>query len=128
MLELLKLIYGMTDVDNYWGVTVYCHAKVDLGLVTSRGDPSLYMKSNEEDLDGQFGMYVDDVFLAGNDKLQRTTERTIRKFDSKLRKWDIFTFFRTYIVTKQDGSFDITQNTYIKRRNPVPLNASFELF
>lgn len=116
---------------------------MDLGLVPFRGDPFLYVKTNEEDLDVLSGMYVDVWYLTWNEPMVRCSEMTLRKFDSKPRIWDSFTFFRTNIVTKHDFSFDITQRTYFLtllpwrffRHNPITyvdklrrvrMDASFE--
>ena len=126
--ELLKPIYGMTDAGDYWGVTVDRHAKQDLGLVPLLGDPSLYVKRNEEDVDGLLGMYVDDVFLGGNVEMQRLTELTLKRFDSKKRVWDNIEFFGTSIQTEDGGLFSITQEQYIKRLKPIPMDASFQSF
>lgn len=73
----------MTDAGDYWGVTVDRHAKQDLGFVPLLGIPSLYVKRNDEDLDGLLGMYVDDGALGGDSSMQELTELTLKKFDSK---------------------------------------------
>lgn len=73
ILELRRPIYGMTDAGDFWGVTVDNHAKNDLGLVPLRGDPSLYIKRNDGDVDGLLSMCVDDGCLAGNAKMQDLT-------------------------------------------------------
>lgn len=52
VLEILKPIYGMTNAGDYWGVTIDRHAKDDLGLIPLLVDPSLYIKRNDEDVDG----------------------------------------------------------------------------
>ena len=51
ILELLKPIYGISDAGDYWGVTVDCHVKNDLVIAPQLGDPSLYVKRDEKDLD-----------------------------------------------------------------------------
>lgn len=61
------------------------HAKDDLGLIPLRGDPSLYIKRNEQDVDGVMGVYVDDSCIAGNENMQQLTEKTLQRFDSKPR-------------------------------------------
>ena len=91
--QLLRPIYDMTDASDYWGVTVDNHAKNDLGLVPLLGDPSLYIKRNEEDVDGLLGMCVDDRCLAGNEKMQQLTKLTLKKFESRPHQWDNFEFF-----------------------------------
>ena len=83
ILELFKPLYGMTDAGNYWRVTVDRHVKHDLGLVPLLGDPFLYVKRNEEDLDGLLGMYVEDSFIGGNDSMQELSKLSLKKFDSK---------------------------------------------
>ena len=128
ILELLKPIYGMTDAGHYWGVTVDRHVKHDLGLVPLLGDPSLYVKRNEEDLDGLLGMYVDDSFIGGNDSMQELTKLSLKKFDSKERVWDNFEFFGTSIQSYADGSFSVTQQEYTKKLKPIPQEASFACF
>lgn len=76
ILELLKLIYGMTDDGDYWGVTTDRHAKKDIGLEPLLGDPSLYIRHICEDIDGLMDLYVDDGYLAGNESMKTLTQRT----------------------------------------------------
>ena len=115
ILGLLKPIYGMADAGDYFGVTVDRHVKHNLGLVPLLGDPSLYVKRNEEDLDGLLGMYVEDILLGGNDDMQELTKLSLKTFDSKERIGDNFKFFRTSFETHADGSSSVTQEAYTEK-------------
>lgn len=128
ILKLRRPIYGMKDAGDYWGVTVDAHARKDLQLEPLRGDPSLYIKRNEEDVDGLMGMYVDDGCLAGNETMQRLTELTLKRFDSKPREWDTFEFFGTSVRTLKQGTFSISQKLYASKLRPLPNDVSFKQF
>ena len=128
IVELMRPIYSMTDAGDHWGVTIDHHAKDDLGLVPLLGDPSLYIKRNDEDLDGLLGMCVDDGCLAGDKVMQSLTELTLQRFDSRPREWDNFEFFGTSIFTVKNGHFLVSQKAYINRLKPLLLDASLELF
>lgn len=75
---MLRPIYDMSDAGYYWGVTVDHHAKDDPGRVTLLGEPSLYIKRND---DGILGMCVDDGCLAGNKVMQEITKLTLQNFE-----------------------------------------------
>ena len=128
ILEPLKPIYGMKNAGDYRGVTVNRHVKHDLGLVPLLGDPLLYVKRKEEDLDGLLGMYVDDSLLGGNDDMQELTKLSLRRFDSNERAWDNYEFFGTSVETHEEGSFSVTQEAYKKKLKPIPMDASFARF
>ena len=128
ILELLRPIHGMTDAGHYWGVIVDHHAKDDLGLVPLLGDPSLYIKRIDEDVDVLLGMCVDDGCLAGNEAMQELTKLTLQTFESRPREWDNFDFFGTSISTVRSSHFRISQKAYIGRQRPLPLDATFERF
>lgn len=70
ILELLRKIYGMTDAGDYWEVTVNRHTQDDLVLLPLLSYLSLYIKRNDEDIDGLLRMFVDDGCLAGNKMMQ----------------------------------------------------------
>ena len=45
------------------------HAREELKLIPLRGDPSLYIKRNDEYVDSVTGNYVDDGCLTGNESM-----------------------------------------------------------
>ena len=87
------------------------HAREELQLEPMRGDPSQYIRRNDEDVDGVMGNYVDDGCLAGNGRMQELTENTLKRIDSKPRAWDNFEFFGTQIKTLALSSFSIGQES-----------------
>lgn len=77
ILELLRLLYGTCDAGDCWGVTVQRHITGDLKMILTAGDPSLYLKQNNEDVDGIMGNYIDGAALAGNEAFQKLTEKRL---------------------------------------------------
>ena len=117
IVELLRPIYSMTDAGDCWGVTVDHHTKDELGLVPLLGDLSLYIKSNDQDVDGLFGMCVDDGCLGGNEAMQEPTKVTLQKFESRPREWDIFLFLRNkYLNCAKQPFYNIIESLYWKAR------------
>ena len=90
------------------------------------GDPSLYIKRNNEDIDWLMGIYVNDGCLAGNGKMEPFTEKTLHRFESKPRVWDIFEFFGTTVTTISPRLFSIGHESYTKQLHLVTADASFE--
>lgn len=68
IIELLKPIYSMTDARNYSAAQVDSNVQ-ELSLVPLLGDPSLYVKRNDEDLDDLLGTYIDDGCLGGQEEM-----------------------------------------------------------
>ena len=111
-LDLRKPLYGNGDSGDYWGVTFDRHAKQDLHMTPTAGDPSLYIivpggserKTEEDDEpEGCMGNYVDDGLLAGNEAFQKLTNATLQKFESRERVWDNFEFFGCELKTISPG-------------------------
>lgn len=93
--HLRKPIYGTTDAGDYWGVTVDWKAGKEIQLEPMRGDPSQYIRKNDEDVDGVIGNYADDRCIAGKERMEEVTRKTLTRLDSKLRAWDNFEYFGT---------------------------------
>ena len=103
--QLVEPMYGITDAEDYWGVTVYEHHNQDLLLAPLAGDPALYCKPNDEDIDGITVFYVDDKSIAGNEIMQDLAERTLQIFESELMQWDDLDFFSTHLKIAKTGYF-----------------------
>lgn len=72
LLKLQKPLYGLTDAGDYWSDIFSAHlsgkGEEDLGMESTTGDLSLYVKFSEEgDLERMTGAYVDDSIGCGND-------------------------------------------------------------
>ncbi len=64
-LHLQKPLYGICDAGNYWGKTFIDHIKTDLNVTPLDGDPSMYIKENDQVTIGVLGSYVGDNLIAG---------------------------------------------------------------
>ena len=128
ILKLKKPIYGVPDAGDYWNVTIHDHLKKDLKLVPLVGDPALYLKPNDEDLDGLMAVYVDDKAIAGNDEMRKLTEGTLKRFESKPREWDEFNFFGMHLKSLDGSVFSVSQTDYISKLKPIPVDCSFDYF
>lgn len=73
------------------GVTVDRHAREDLGLTPTDGDPSLYKVTKEDNPDkkesdapvGCMGSYGDDGILTGNMASEEVTMETLRNLSQR---------------------------------------------
>lgn len=130
VLRLLKPLYGVCDAGDYWNATFTTHFKVDRGIKSTTGDPSLFVKYGSDDVDGIAGNYVDDNFLGGNEYFQKLTEKTLDTFESKPRQWDNVEFLGVKVTTDNgvERRFLQSQADYIKNLLPAPLDATFGHF
>ncbi|CDF33317.1 unnamed protein product [Chondrus crispus] len=137
-LDLRKPLYGNGDSGDYWRVTFDRHARQDLKMTPTDGDPSLFIlvqvepsddsATEVEQAEGCMGNYVDDSLLAGNKAFQELTNATLRKFESRERIWDSFEFFGCAIKTIAPGQFTISQVDYLSKVGRVPDDCSFNLY
>lgn len=137
VLDLRKPLYGNGDSSDYWGVTFARHAKDDLQLTPTSGDPSLYIliplstldrEQEEEDAEGVMGVYVDEKFPAGNEKFQELTEATLAKLESRPRAWDNFEFFGCDFRTVEQDISEVDQREYIANIGLVPADVNLEKY
>ena len=127
ILQLVKPIYGTTDVGDYWDVTVENHVKNDLEMEPMTGDPSLYGKfvSKQDIAAGLLGMLVDDGLLTGSEAFQKLTEMTLERFESRVREWDNVEFFGMKIERENGNVISIYQPNHIERLTVVEATAPF---
>ena len=127
VLKLEKPLYGTCDAGDYWNKTITNHTKNDLQMISTKGDPSLYYKLDDnKDLQGVVGIYVDDEVLSETDGFEKLTERTLST--SSPRIYDKFEFFGIQCEQTDEGSCSLTQHKYIQKLLPLPQDASFPHF
>ena len=85
LLKLLKPLYGGVDSGDYWDVTFATRVKEGIGMSPMTGDPALFIKKDEEHIDGMLGAYVNDACMDGKETIQNLTLYTLDKFESKPR-------------------------------------------
>ena len=128
ILRLEKPLYGLADAGDYWSRTMAEHLEKDLGMTPSALDPALYNFTDEQgNIDGLTGVYVDDSILAGSASFIRYTEKSLKKFESRSRVIDNFTFSGIDIKTTELG-FTISQINYIDKVSPIIKAATFDDF
>ena len=59
-LELFKQIYGLADSGDEWHRTLDDHGQIDLKMIPTTIDPSLYCQFEDDELVGINGSYADD--------------------------------------------------------------------
>lgn len=132
LLPLLKPLYGICDAGDYWGVTFRRHIMQDLEMVPLAGDPALYIKEGEEDVEGLFGSYVHDTLFSGTAIYSNLAYQTQRVFGSKDLKRDNVQFVPVSIAIKTDNnrkiSFEISQPEYTEKLREIPNDIRFEFF
>ena len=124
LVQLLKPLYGLADSGDYWNRTMNLHLQDDLGMKSTTGDISLFVKSVHGRLTGLVGTYVDDSLAAGNEYFEKLTSKTMEKFESREREVDNTSFIGMSIKTTKDG-FELSQDSYAKSWTPSPRIALF---
>lgn len=126
-LKLLKPLYGTCDAGDYWYETISRHAKNDLGMIATKGDPSLYYELDANGiLRGLMGLYVDDGMLAGNRFFQSLTTKTMKTFESNPRIYSPFTFFGCECSQSEDYTGYLSQSKYLAHIKPLPSDDVFK--
>lgn len=128
ILELLRPLYVTCDVGDYWGVTAHFHVEEDLGMKQTVGDPALYLKISDGELEGVVGIYVDDNIHVGNRNFEETNEESLKRFDSKPRVYDNFDFFGTVNKKTKRGEFAVTQERHDRRISKAARDCTFQEF
>lgn len=128
LLKLVKPLYGLCDSGDYWNITIDDHLKHDLCMTKAVSDVSLYFKFKGDQLYGITGNYVDDNINAGTPEFEKETEATLKKFESKPRVYDSFSFFGTQVKTLRPGVFSLSQPHYIRTISVLPKQASITEF
>lgn len=88
LLELNKLLYGLCDGGDYWGVTMKEHVINDLNTNPVPGGPFLYIKRHEGKFIKMTNNYIENYLIAGNDVFEKQSEQTWETFDSKPTVYD----------------------------------------
>ena len=95
------------------------------------GDPSLHLKYSRNGLQGLLGTYADDCMLAGDQRLQKGTEKMLIKFDSRPREWGDVMFLGTTIQTLQNPhvrSFQLREPELTNKLTLIPEDTTSEKF
>lgn len=126
--KILKPLYGLCDVRDYWGQTMESHLMNDLKMDQSDGDSAMYVWIHDGRLSGITGMYVDYLLIAGNVAFQKHTEKTLKHFESKPRVYDRFDFYGAQIASHDDGSTTMTQEYYVRTMKPADKKGTYQNF
>jgi hypothetical protein len=93
VLELQKPLYGLPDAGDLWYSTFSGFITKNIGMDTLASDRSVFYKhDNNKILQGAIGTFVDDSFSAGSEEFERRTRATLKRFDSRDRVSNNFTF------------------------------------
>lgn len=99
LLKLVKPIYGLCDLGDYWNVTIDNHLTKNLGMERVVSEASMYFRFDGTTL---YGINVNNVYNninTGTKKLQKAADLSLKTFESKPRVYDNFTFLGTEIST-----------------------------
>ena len=127
LLKLLRPLYGLADSGDYWNETFAQHIKQDLKMKATAQDMSFFFRKVGNKLKGLIGTYVDDTLFSGDPDFLQHTNKTLRKFDSKERKFDTTRFAGVYIESKGDG-YIVHQESYAEKLQLLDIRSSFEEF
>ena len=128
-LKLIKPLYGLCESGDLWYKTLDDHHRLELNMTPLRSDPSFYVSRDKEgNIQGLSGSYVDDMLRAGNYQFQELARGTGKKFrmaDDECLPCD-FSGFR--LEKEEDGTVYLSQRTYLKNLETLPLDATLADF
>lgn len=90
-------------------------------------DLSFFFKVVSGKLQGMIGTYVDDTLCAGTNDFHETSTATERKFESKERKYDSFTFVGIQVDRSED-EYLLHQKRYVNRITELSKDRTFAEF
>jgi hypothetical protein len=99
-----------------------------LGLARTDSDLSLFFIRLNNRLNGISDTCVDESLHAGSVNYLELTEKSQKRFLSRERKFDNFTFNAADIQSNDDGTFSLCQTLYIETLSPLAPTASFTDF
>lgn len=91
-------------------------------------DLSLYAQMRNGELEGIFGIYVDDISNAGNESFEKLSSAFEHRFESKERTYDEFHFPGLHIQNHDDGTITVDQAAHVNRLKILPRTCSSENF
>ena len=104
------------------------HLEKDLKMSFSYSDPCLYFIQDEKgSLKELVGLYVDDTICAGTEDFLTLTNTTMKKFQSRDRKFDEIQFTGIFINGEKE-QVSLHQSPYIELLEPIPSNSSFKQY
>eukprot|EP00171_Calliarthron_tuberculosum_P022145 IDg22145t1 len=127
-LKIMKPLYGLCDSGDLWHRTMDEHHRNDLGMTPLRSDPALYTLTNNGDLHGLSGGYVDDLLRAGTPSFREHMQITREKFDMGPDEAPPCAFSGFQLSQNSEGLLEQNQKLYITKLEALPLDASFSDF
>lgn len=124
LLKLLKPLYGLSESGDYWHETFFRHLQDDMHMTPTTGDLSFFFKAVHGKLKGVVGTYVDDTLCAGDPVFEKESRITEKKFESKEREYEKFTFAGIQVEPIEDG-YLLHQERYAKRLKELPTDCTF---
>lgn len=85
LLELFIPPHNVCDAGDYRSETAEYHVENDLGMAPTIGNSALYLKIQDNRLEGIMGILVDNSLNAGNNSFEGTSAISFVMFEAKPR-------------------------------------------
>lgn len=125
--KLLKPLYGLVGIGDFWGKTLSEYFQKDLSKENVVGDEALLLNLMKGSLQGLCATYADDIPQAGNEDFYYDTRSIERKFQYKAREFDNIHFAGLHVETCEN-CFELHQRTYISKLQLPPNPCDFKAF
>lgn len=99
LLELIKSLYAVFQVIDYWNHTITEHLKVNLDMSETSVGCALYLKKLEKELKNLIENYFNDSFMADKDNSFKRTKETLETFLISDQEDEIFKISKMSIRT-----------------------------
>ncbi len=122
ILKLLRQLYGLADIGDYWHAKFAERLTKKLGMNTVASDIYLVFRRARGQLTVLLGSFIDDTLACGDSSFSQLTDETRKEFELSSREYEKTRFSGVYI-DRSDNGFYIHQRTYIDLLKPLPSNS-----
>lgn len=127
VLRILKPIYDLPDVVDYWYLRFSVFLREELVMTNIDSGFSLYFDGHNRRIK-LLGIFVDDILVKENEEFNEYSAKITSKFDCKEQNSGYLYFAGVHIVQHADGSITLHQEAHAKRIKPMSRSATFDEF
>lgn len=114
LLELLNILYGLSEIGDYWGRASRENALKEIAIETCPSDLALFYKKLGQELIRLGDSEVEDILHAGNGAYGDVCCNAEKKFNCESKEWDNTQVTGLQMET-DDAGCAISQRGYIAR-------------
>jgi hypothetical protein len=125
--KLNKTVYGLADAPRVW----YLRLKEELlklGATVSTYDQGVFFWHSSSGLEGVLICFVDDQLWGGTDQFEHCIIQKLRStFHINYEHSSAFKYIGIYLLQSSDRTINISQTSYLKSVEPVPVDRQRQL-